>query len=218
MRAPSVTQGAGAPSFVLAAHAVDLGFPGKPLLQGWSQHLPAGLVLVLGDEGAGKTSVLRLLAGEIVPAAGRLQLNGLAHGSPGYRQQVFWRDPRDAWPRDMTPVTWSMALAAQYPRWSAPAWQRHVQGFALQPHLDKAMFQLSTGSQRKVLLAAALASGAPLTLIDEPVAALDRASIGYLRAALQDCATAEAGHAVVVGHYDDLDGLPWLCTVALDTH
>ncbi|AVP58544.1 ABC transporter ATP-binding protein [Pulveribacter suum] len=214
---PSVTDAAVAPPFVLAAHAVDFGFPGVSILRGWSQRLPPGLTLVLSDESAGKTSVLRLLAGELAPAAGRLQLNGREHGSAAYRREVFWRDPRDAWPQGMTPLAWSAALAAECPRWSGAAWQRHVEGFALQPHLEKAMFQLSTGSQRKVLLAGALASGAPLTLIDEPVAALDRASITYLRAALQDCAAPDAGRAIVVAHYDDLDGLPWQCTVALGT-
>src|SRR5690606_19381635 len=154
---PSVTEVGGASPFGLAAKAADFGFPGAPILRGWSQQLPAGLALVLGDEGMGKTSVLRLLAAELAPAAGRLQLNGMEHGSPGYRQQVFWRDPRDAWPQGMTPLAWSAALAAEHPRWSGEAWQRHVQGFALQPHLEKAMFQLSTGSQRKVLLAGALA-------------------------------------------------------------
>lgn len=202
---------------VLAAQTVDFGFPGTPILRGWSQQLPAGLTLVLGDEGTGKTSVLRLLAADLAPAGGRLLLNGLEHGSPEYRRQVFWRDPRDAWPQRTTPRAWSAALAAEHPHWSGQAWQRHVQGFALQPHLDKAMFQLSTGSQRKVLLAGALASGAPLTLIDEPVAALDRSSITYLRTALQECAASGAGRAIVVAHYDDLGHLPWLATVALDT-
>ncbi|WP_234026656.1 ABC transporter ATP-binding protein [Melaminivora suipulveris] len=171
--------------------------------------MPAGLSLVLGEEGTGKTSVLRLLAGELPPTAGRLELHGATHDTPAYRSQVFWRDPRDPWPRETTPRAWTEEFAAACPHWQAGDWLRHVQGFALEPHLDKAMFQLSTGSQRKVLLAAALASGAPLTLIDEPVAALDRVSIRYFCTALAQVAQ-QPGRALVVAHYDALDeALPW---------
>jgi ABC-type Mn2+/Zn2+ transport system ATPase subunit len=51
-----------------------------------------------------------------------------------------------------------------------------VEGLGLAEHADKPLYMLSTGSKRKVWLAAAFASGAPLLLIDEPFAALDRAS------------------------------------------
>lgn len=174
--------------------------------------VPAGLSLVLGGDGAGKTSLLRLLAGELSPDAGQLSLAGAAWGSAGWGQQVFWRDPRAPWPAALTPRAWTAALAGQQPRWREDEWRRHVEGFALAPHLDKDMHQLSTGSQRKVLLAAALASGAALTLIDEPVAALDRGAVRYLCAALQRLADASpwTERIVLVAHYDPLDdSLPW---------
>jgi len=47
---------------------------------------------------------------------------------------------------------------------------------------------LSTGSRRKVGLAAALAAGQPLTLIDQPFAALDGGSIRFLREVFADLA------------------------------
>ena len=183
------------------------------MLQGWTAHIPAGLLLLLDEEGEAKAGVLRLLAGELAPTAGSLSLNGAAHGSPAYGQQVFWRDPLAPWLQELTPLAWCAQLASQQPHWSAQQWQRHVQGFGLLPHLEKAMFQLSTGSQRKVLLAAALASGAPLTLIDEPVAALDRSSIAYLCAALAREAARPPGLArrvLAVAHWDALaDDIAW---------
>ena len=73
-----------------------------------------------------------------------------------YRAQVFWRDPRAPWPDTLTPLTWVEQLPAHHPRWSGEAWRAHVAGFGLAMHLHKPMYQLSSGSQRKVLLAAFL--------------------------------------------------------------
>ena len=84
-------------------------------------------------------------------------------------------------------------------------------------HLHKPMYQLSSGSQRKVLLAAALASGAVLTLLDEPLAALDKPSISYLLQALEAEARAPRwpGRAVLVAHHEALGDLPWCARIAL---
>ena len=62
--------------------------------------------------------------------------------------------------------------------------------------------------------AGALASGAALTLIDEPVAGLDKPSVQYLQQALAAVAT-QQDRAVVVAHYDALVGVPWQATIAL---
>jgi ABC-type Mn2+/Zn2+ transport system ATPase subunit len=53
-------------------------------------------------------------------------------------------------------------------------------GLDLLSHLPKPLYQLSTGSRRKVFLAAALVQPAPLTLLDQPFMALDRPSVDFL--------------------------------------
>ena len=63
-------------------------------------------------------------------------------------------------------------------------------------------------------MAGALASGAPLTLIDEPVAGLDKPSFQYLARALTSVA-AQPGRLVVVAHYEKLAGVPWGTVVDL---
>jgi energy-coupling factor transporter ATP-binding protein EcfA2 len=75
-----------------------------------------------------------------------------------------------------------------------------VDGLALAPELNKQLFMLSTGSKRKVWLAAAFASGAALTLLDMPFAALDKASIRFVLALLEDAA-ADPARAFVVADY-----------------
>ena len=66
---------------------------------------------------------------------------------------------------------------------------------------------LSTGSKRKVFLAAALASGAQVTLLDDPFAALDTASIRFLLGWLNAAASATDRAWVIAGHVAP-DGLP----------
>jgi ABC-type multidrug transport system ATPase subunit len=177
--------------------------------------LPAGLALVLGDESSGKTTLLRLLAGVLRAQTGTLRLNGVDLG--GARSattsttmaQVFWADPRDATFDDTrTARQWLDSLPALYPGWDAAALAAHVQGFSLDPHIDKPFFALSTGSKRKVFMAGALASGAALTLIDEPVAGLDKPSITYLAQAFNAVAD-QPGRVLVVAHYETLAGVHW---------
>jgi ABC-type multidrug transport system ATPase subunit len=63
-----------------------------------------------------------------------------------------------------------------------------VRGLGLQEQMHKQLFMLSTGSKRKVFLAAAFASSAAVTLLDEPFAALDAASIGFILSWLRSAA------------------------------
>lgn len=198
---------------VLQVRGLHFGFAGHNLFIDWNADFPAGLSLVAGGDGAGKTSLLRLLAGDCAPQAGRVILLGVDATVQGneYRAQVFWRDPRAPWPEDLTPQAWVDDVAARYARCSDEDWRSHVAGLRLAQHLHKPLYQLSSGSQRKLLLAAALASGAALTLLDEPVAALDKASITYLLQALErEARTLRLPQrAVIVAHYDELGGLPW---------
>lgn len=184
-------------------------------LRDWNAEFGPGLSLLLDEEGESKSALLRVLAGELPPAAGVLRWCGvpLAEQLRRAPQTVFWRDPRADWPQ-ISPAQWAAELAARYPRWNVAGWQQLVQALALQEHLHKEMFRLSTGGKRKVLLAAALASGAPLTLIDEPEAALDRPSIVALRAALAQQGQASR-RVLIVGHHEVLPDLPWSELVTL---
>jgi len=73
---------------------------------------------------------------------------------------------------------------------------------------------LSTGSKRKVWLSAAFASGAAVTLIDEPFVALDKRSIDFLLELLQDVADHPA-RAWVVADYTAPAGVPLAAMVEL---
>lgn len=170
--------------------------PGTQLFQGWSAQLAPGLTVLCGDESCGKTTLLRLLAGEL-QGRGSIRLDG----APLAPAQVFWQDPRAA-PEPTPASDYLQAQARRWPAWNEAQAQTHIDGLSLREHLGKPMFALSTGSRRKVWLAAALASGAPLTLIDEPLSGLDTPSIRYLLGALVQAAT--PSRWLLVAHWEPL--------------
>ncbi len=152
-----------------------------------------------GDEGTGKTSLLRRLASQGEPPGHGalwldLSLPGRDHDTPG--------------------AVWT-ALRADYPAWSQDVQDALIEAFGLQPHLDKQLFMLSTGSRRKVALVGLLSAGARVTCLDQPCSALDLASVKALRAFLQQ----QAGHGRrtwVVADYEADPQLAWQLVISLD--
>jgi len=131
-----------------------------------------------------------------------------------YRAQVFWCDPADEALDGLGARDYLALRQSQHPAWDAAVLAEDLEALGLLPHLDKPLCALSTGTRRKLRLAAGLASGAPLTLFDDPFAALDLRSVDYVRGRLDDCADA-TGRVVLVAHHAALDGVPLATRIAL---
>ncbi len=166
----------------------------------------AGLHAVLGDEGRGKTTLLRLLAGDVVPTAGQVT-----------RPQggVFWVDLQGA-EHDATTVQacWDQ-LRAGYPHWNPDLLQELSEALDMTQHLDKQLRMLSAGSRRKVMVVAALASGATVTLLDQPFAALDLGSIRIVDRFLHEAAE-HTSRAWIVADYTVAHHWPLASVLNLD--
>lgn len=188
---------------VLQAQDLRFGFAGQWLPLPAQLQIPPGVTWLGGGEGRGKTSLLRLLAGDLLAPGSSLQLGGVSlHVQPAaYRQQVAWMDPRSGAFDQVSATHFFKTTAARYPDWDDALLADLTDALGLMPHREKPMYMLSTGSKRKVWLAAALASGATLTLLDEPFAALDKASIRCVLALLQEAA-AHPRRAWVVADYE----------------
>lgn len=194
---------------LLRVDKLHFSYPDRAVFSGLSFDWTPGLACVCGDESTGKTTLLRLLAGELSPSEGHISLGERREGSSAQAlaQQVFYADPRSSLLDPSLAQDWLASQAARYPTWDAQALAEHVQGFGLTEHLPKPFFALSTGTRRKVCQAAALASGAALTLMDDPHAGLDKPSLRYLAEALAK--TVQLSRIVVVAHYETLPGVPW---------
>lgn len=191
-------------------------YPQRELFTDWSTRIPPGVTLVRGGDGSGKSTLLRLLAGELPAHAGQLQVNDahLSNQPIAYRQQVFWADPwSDAFDQ-MTPLDYFKSVQRLHPGFDEPLLADLIAGLSLEPHLDKHLYMLSTGSKRKVWLAAAFASGAAVTLLDDPFAALDKTSVGFVMALLQEAADHPA-RAWVIAHYEAPRDVPLAAIIDL---
>jgi ABC-type multidrug transport system ATPase subunit len=194
---------------ILEVKGLGFRYPERTLFSDWSASLPSGVTLVLGGDGRGKTTLLRLLAGDLAADAGELSINGISlqTHAKAYRRQVFWTEPRTEAFDQMTPAHYLDLQRSTYAGFDDVVLTQCVDGLALAPELNKQLFMLSTGSKRKVWLAAAFASGAALTLLDMPFAALDKASVGFVLVLLQDAA-AHPARAFVVADYAAPAGVP----------
>lgn len=174
-------------------HAENLGFgyaAGAPLLTGLSFEIPAtGVTLVQGGESRGKSTLLKLLAGQLRPGSGTLQMNGLPlheAAQAAHTTSIYAHDPRVATWNDHTPRQFFAHMAQQFPRFDHAVVTTLLEHLQLAEHADKAMYMLSTGSKRKVSWVAALACGGDLLLMDEPFASLDLTSIRKLHQLLDE--------------------------------
>ncbi|MBF5007066.1 ABC transporter ATP-binding protein [Diaphorobacter caeni] len=189
---------------IIAVEDLHFGFPSGPELVCQDHAWGAGLHLIQGDEGVGKTALLCTLAGDVRPIAGRVL---------GNARDVFWQHPRaelNEAERQMTCSDWVAQRAKPFAHWSAADFDRHAAGFGLSEHMHKPLLALSTGSLRKLWMATAWASGAALVLIDEPLAALDKGSMRYVETTLNEFGLLrQHARCVIVTHWDAMQHVDW---------
>ncbi|MBM3353369.1 MAG: cytochrome c biogenesis heme-transporting ATPase CcmA [Betaproteobacteria bacterium] len=178
----------------------------RQLFAGLSLALEAGgLARLLGANGSGKTSLLRILAGLTRPAAGEVRWRGERIGdlAEEYGRELAYIGHAPALKDELT-VAENLAFAARLAGIVASGAQLEaaleVLGMATRAALPARV--LSQGQKRRVSLARLALPGAPaLWLLDEPFAALDEDGIGRVRA-LTEAHLARGGMLVLTSHQD----------------
>lgn len=176
----------------------------RKLFSGISFTLTPGAILHLeGANGAGKTSLLRIVLGLAPPESGEVRWNDTPIRALGeeYRRDLAYCGHSIALKDDLSAVENMQAAAAL----AGPGMDR---GAALAA-LDRAgiaaataelpVRSLSQGQKRRVALARLPESGAKLWALDEPFAALDAAGVEWLRKLLE-AHVAAGGLALVTSH------------------
>src|SRR3954463_6738128 len=154
----------------------------RVVLAGLSFRLePGGALLLVGAHGAGKSPLLRLLAGLLRPEAGLLLWDGadaLADRA-AHAARLRYLSHQDALKPALT-ARENLGFFAQL--WSGKAWGGEVEAalaaLDLLPLAELPARVLSSGQKRRLALARLALGTAPLWLLDEPTVGLDAASVG----------------------------------------
>lgn len=158
----------------LSGHGVACVRGGREVFAGLDFEAVAGeAVAVVGRNGSGKTSLLRLIAGLLVPAGGRIALEG-GDGELTLPEQCHYLGHRDALKPALS-VAENLAFWADFlggERLDA-AENLATVGLDHATHLPAGF--LSAGQRRRLSLARLLTVRRPVWLLDEPTNALDTA-------------------------------------------
>lgn len=175
---------------------------GRLLFERLDLRLAAGdAVIVTGPNAVGKSSLLRLAAGLLAPAAGTVRTGG----------RVAWLGEAAALDPEL-PLATALRFWARLDGASPGAVAGALAAVGLAGLDDAPVRLLSTGQRRRAALARAVASGAPLWLLDEPANGLDAAAVAVLEGLI--AAQRDAGGAVAVATHLGL-AIPDAACIAL---
>ncbi|WP_338887186.1 amonabactin ABC transporter ATP-binding protein [Aeromonas rivipollensis] len=168
----------------LCVNNLRFGYQHKPVFDDVSFTLPKGkLVGIVGPNGGGKSTLLKLLAGQEQPQSGEILLKGRPLGS--YGMKALARELAYLPQRPLVPPGIRVEQLVQYGRHPHQGWftqwseedARMVDWARQRMQLDAIWQQsansLSGGQAQRVWLAMVLAQDADLILLDEPTSALD---------------------------------------------
>ncbi|NAZ35445.1 metal ABC transporter ATP-binding protein [Rubellimicrobium sp. CFH 75288] len=192
----------------LALRGLTAGYGGQPVLLGADLTVPPGtMTAILGPNGAGKSTLLRAALGLLRPEAGRAFFWGgdldRMRGRVAYvpqRASVDWDFPATIEDVALMGLQRELGLLGRVrPRHRDRA-RAALDRVGLLPLADRPIGALSGGQQQRVFLARALAQGADLFLLDEPLAGVDAASEESILRVLRELR--DEGRTVVAVHHD----------------
>jgi ABC-2 type transport system ATP-binding protein len=131
------------------------------------------VVALVGPNGGGKSTLMRMLMNLIHPASGDISLFGGAYPEDevAIKQRIGYAPEHPSGYEDLSPEFLRALVSHFYPGWDQGLYEDLLADVAMEP--KEKIGKLSSGTQRRLTFALALATGADLLLLDEPTAGLD---------------------------------------------
>ncbi|MFU2316463.1 cytochrome c biogenesis heme-transporting ATPase CcmA [Rahnella sp. PCH160] len=173
---------------------------------------PGEMVQIEGRNGAGKTSLLRILAGLSSPDAGEVRWQGVntRRQRDVFHQELLYLGHQPGIKSVLTAFE-NLAFYLSVNNGSArgdaaaDAIYQALENVGLLGYEDVTVAQMSAGQQRRVALARLWLSNAPLWILDEPLTAIDKQGVATLIALFEH--HAEQGGMVLLTTHQDLQGV-----------
>ena len=134
---------------------------------------PGYVVAVVGPNGGGKSTLMRMLMNLARPDSGELQLFGGTYPDDevDIKRKVAYVPERSTGHDEMSANSLGELVARFYPTWDRKLYEDLLTRSKVEP--DSRFGELSKGLQRRLAFALALATGSELLLLDEPTAGVD---------------------------------------------
>lgn len=179
----------------------------KKLFENLDLHLEAGHIYgLLGKNGAGKSSLLRNMAGLLFPTAGRIEVSGY---EPRKRQPAFLQDifflPEEIYLPSVTVDKYLSLMAPFYPKFDEQQFRGYIAELDI-PEGNK-LTGMSYGQKKKVLIAFALATNTRVLIMDEPTNGLDIPSKSQFRRLVSSALDKDRLVLISTHQVRDLDNL-----------
>ena len=179
----------------------------RQLFQNLNMAVTAGECLhIRGENGVGKTSLLRLLTGLSKPETGEVFWNSqsIAIDSSAYHRELLFLGHRDALKEDLTALeNLELYAALDDVKLSSEKALAALWRFGLRGREQLPVSCLSAGQKRRVLMARMLTRQAKLWILDEPFNALDVHAVQALQGLIAE--HVEQGGSVVLTSHQDVN-------------
>ncbi len=202
------------PGALVECRDVSADYGGPPALEGVTFQVRAGQrVGVLGPNGGGKSTLFRVITGELRPTAGALTLHACCAVLPQTERS------RLDYPVSAQDVA-LMGAIGRLPWWRRPGRAERRDALealglvGLGDSAGRTFGELSGGQRQRVLIARALVQHARVVLLDEPFAGLDAPSAEGLMGLLDELA--RTGHGILISTHDVEQVAEWDLVLCLN--
>ena len=164
---------------------LDFMYKKSPVFSNINLSFPQGNIYgLLGENGVGKTTLLKLICGLLRPSQGSVTIDGATSYDrhPDMLQRIVFLPDEVSLPDGRTSQHFVDELAPFYPNYAWGTFLHLMQELEVEP--DRKFREMSFGQQKKSLIAASLSLGTDYVLFDEPTNGLDIPSKAQLRSIL----------------------------------